>query len=212
MNLKNSTDWSNLFLRRMLSWCCKQVGVPVRQLHKAEFGNRTDCAYSGRGTWKRILVRIGPASCYPVKPHLYPGRTDEAFMSPLIEDRVEGLIAVTAHELTHAREHYRMKKQPAIRALRAWGSERQTMFEERRVLELFKQNREALLAEWSAEPSQRETQQRTLQEKRAEKVQKDLSRWTRKLKLAQTKIRKLKQRASYYERTLAAMRGSNNAT
>jgi hypothetical protein len=73
------------------------------------------------------------------------------------------------------------------------------------AVEEFRKARVELLAAWSTPLAERAAKpQPTAVERRAAKVTSDLDRWQRKLKLAQTKIRKLKQRAKYYERRAAA--------
>jgi len=208
MKLKNTTEWPDYFLRRMVSWCCKQIGLPPSKMKLAVFGNKTESPYGGRGGTYRIYVAIGPASAYPVEPFHYPGRTHDEYLSPRVADRLEGLVAVTAHELTHCLEHQRFNQVPAIRAQRlGWNSEAKTMINERKVHAAFVANREALLAEWNAPPASKpEKPKATAQEKRAAKALADLDRWQRKLKRAQTKVRKLKTRVRYYEQTLAAKR------
>ncbi len=223
MKLKNSTDWPDYFLRRMVAWCCREVGLPASVVHRIAFGNRSRGAYSGHA-WQsmRVHVSIGPESCYPTTGHLYPGCTSEAYRAPALQDRVEGLVAVTAHELTHLRDYHDHRErqrarnellragnfpQPLVKRRRS--GERHTMHEERRVIELFRAQRDSLLAAWSEAPTERAVKPvATIQEKRATKAQSDLERWQRKLKLAQTKCRKLKQRVAYYEKSLAAKRGT----
>lgn len=46
MKLKNTTSVPDYFLRRMTSWCCKQLGVPVRKIRKITFRNKSG-GYSG---------------------------------------------------------------------------------------------------------------------------------------------------------------------
>src|SRR3990167_5099169 len=122
MRLLNSTDFSGAFLRRMVSWCCQEIELSPRCLKQAKFRNRATCAYSGHAWGHRIVVSIGPDSKYPVKEHKCPGYPG---MSPRVADRIEALVAITAHELTHVREFNR-------RGVRMRSSERQTMYEQRR--------------------------------------------------------------------------------
>ncbi len=62
MRLKNSTDWPDWFVRRMLAWCCREIGYPIRQLHEAQIRNRSRGHYSGHAYYggRRIVVSIGP--------------------------------------------------------------------------------------------------------------------------------------------------------
>lgn len=75
MKIKNSTSWSDHFLRRMTAWCCRQNGLPVRRVREAVFRNRPK-GYSGTAYlgWGRIVVST---------------------------NTVDDLIVVTAHETAH---------------------------------------------------------------------------------------------------------------
>lgn len=203
MKMRNTTDWPDYFLRRMLAWVCKQVQLPVRTLRQVEFGKRKRGCFNGRAWLRRIRVVIGPASCYPVEPFHYPGRTNDQFLSPRMADQVEALVAVTAHEAQHVYGYH----------YGGGRGERHTRGEERRVHALFVANKEALLAAWQAAPAERPAKKpQSAQEKRAAKVMADLERWQRKAKLAATKIRKLKRQAAYYDRALAASRPVGGAS
>jgi hypothetical protein len=223
MKLKNSTDFADYFLRRMVAWCCKKLGLPQSVVKAAQFRNRSGYAYSGRA-WcgsMRFVVSLGPEDRYPTQAHLYPGRTSEAFRSPAYADRIEGLIGVTAHELTHLREvwterqlhverHVRLKMfggpQKLVKRRRG---ERRTRFEERRVIEIFRAERESLLAQWNEPPAEKPAKPKpSAVERRAESAILSLAQWQRKLKLAQTKVRKYKQKVRYYERKTAANQGN----
>lgn len=213
MRFKNTTDWPDYFIRRMLAWCVKELELPKDQLWHAHFGKRSRGCFNGRASicGRKIRVMIGPAEAYPVKGFLYPGRTDEAYRSPDYADQIEGLIGVTAHEITHLRQWVARKQSGRRTYERGLFNERATRYEERRVLALFQSQREALLAAWGKAQARAELKPKlTAVEKRAIKAQADLARWQRKLKLAQTKVKKLRAKAKYYERT-AAMRGKGAA-
>jgi hypothetical protein len=207
MKLTNSTDYPNHFLRRMVAWCCREIGLPPKTIRDAKFGNKSS-AWGGRGGVHRIYVGIGPDSAFPVEAFHYPGRTDDAFLGPRIEDRLEALVAVTAHELTHCQEHQHLNSLPMIRRLRrGWNSERKTMHNERQVLGAFRRQRETLLAEWSLATPKHAKEKPSIQEQRAAKVEKALANWQRKLKLAQTKVKQYRRKARYYEGAIAAKSG-----
>jgi hypothetical protein len=66
------------------------------------------------------------------------------------------LVAVLAHELTHLRDALELKdeerERPQIAALRRRGpGERNTMYEERRVLAIFRDNRGRLIEQWRSD-------------------------------------------------------------
>jgi hypothetical protein len=122
-------------------------------------------------------------------------------------DRVEALVAVTAHELYHCAADRHPDHRQRTRRRNSFGSsERLTHVMEVKVLRAFRANREALLAAWSADDAKPVTvkAKSNVVEKRAAKAANDLSRWERKLKLAKTKVAKCRQRVRYYERRQAA--------
>lgn len=60
MKLKNTTDWPDHFLRRMVAWCCRELDVPASYLRLATF-TKYRGSFRGRA-WhrsRRILIRIG---------------------------------------------------------------------------------------------------------------------------------------------------------
>jgi alkyl hydroperoxide reductase subunit AhpF len=197
MKIKNSTDWPVHFLRRMAGWCCRQVGLPASKLRQAEFRNRTTRSYSGHAYYGgRVVCSIGPAHRFPLAPDTRDGMAGE-----IIADRVEALVAITAHEVEHIHQ-FRTGKMNKI----AGRVEAHTRAVEVRVLRAFRAARETLLAEWSVEPVRIEKPKASIKERRASKAADDLARWQRKLKLAQTKVRKLKVRVRYYDLQQAASR------
>lgn len=125
----------------MAVWVCEQVGLSTDKVQEAAFGNRSRGAYSGFAYYSmRIHVSIGRGTSFPKKSHIYRGRKSEAYRSPAYADRLECLVGITAHEMTHLME-YDLKEKTG---------ERRTMENERRVTELFRQSRKSLVAEWSA--------------------------------------------------------------
>lgn len=195
MKFKNSTDFSDRFLRRMLSWVCREVGYPLRRIRDVEFGNRQTAAYSGRAWYsRRILVRVGPEPQFP-KRETRPGTNYKWLV-----DRTEALVVVTAHEVAHLLQYSdgRIHKLNDDRRC-----ERDARWQESRVLLAFRDARETLLAEWSDEPeveSKPKPAAKSKQEKNAEKADAKLREWQRKLKLAQTKVRQYKAKVKRYER------------
>lgn len=193
MKIKNTTEFDARFLRRMIGWVCRAIQLPVAAVRLVEI---TNCRLSSRGrAWpRRCLLRIGAADKFPREPFRYGGR-----MTPRCEDRIEGLIAIAAHELTHIKQ-YRDDESGRL--------EPDAVCKEHFVLGEFRKQREKLLAEWSAFEPKPVKQKPDIKEQRATKVFASLARWQRKLKLAQTKIRGLKRRARYYEKQQAASRAA----
>lgn len=203
MRLRNSTDFADTFLRRLVSWCCRALGYPARRLRAAQF-TRTRSAFRGRA-WqsRRILVRIGDDDkhAYP-QQHKYPGRVYAPEYT--LSDRMEALLMVTAHEIAHlARWHDGIGR---TREARVDGMALA-------VLEKFRPQRDELLAEWGRLSERKATPKLSVVDRRAAKTADDLARWQRKAKLAATKIRKLKARMRYYEKRQAAtscVKGAEN--
>lgn len=196
MKIRNSLDIPDWMLRRMTAWCCAEVGLPARKLKLAVFRNSRSLWGGCARWWKgQISVCISGPTNFPHSCNSH--EEGESF-----SDRIECLVAVTAHEAYHIAAHVGGERTRGYgtRHNRSGSSERTTCLEEMRVLRLFRANREQLLAEWGEAPEVAARPVIPIQEKRAAKARTDLDRWTRKLRLAQTKVRKLKARAAYYGR------------
>lgn len=198
MILRNTSSWTNRFLRRMLAWVCKEVDYPLQKIVEAEFGNRTTRAYSGRA-WasRRILVRVGPESKFPAKSRVFR----DGFTVGTMQDRLEALIVVTAHEVAHLRNGRNTKGK--------WGgTERYTDLQAKRVLEAFRENREALLTKWGQTTAAKEVKEKTAEEpgirpdvkRRALNAARKAAEWERKLKLAKTKRSQWNKKLAYYQK------------
>lgn len=199
MKLENSTTWTDSFLRKMIAWCCREVGLPVRHIKRATFRNCSP-AYRGRGWRYRILVSVGPDSKFPVvdKSNSIVGT---------VADRLEALILVTAHELQHANQ-YRESRITDLKRRRS--CERDARNAEGRALLQFRRDRHWLLPEWESVPESRQPKPKpSKREQNAERAAKNLERWQKKLKLAQTKVRKYRASVRRYERSgIIAARGT----
>lgn len=191
MKLRNSTDFPDYFLRRMVGWCAKQLGYSTARL-RAEFRNRREWfsghAYGGG----RIVVSVSRTEfAEPIK-----GRRHIAGVQVVYHDRMEALIGVTAHEIAHLCQ-YRDRRHKFAEHDAEWHAQR--------VLDAFRLGRDAWLAAWNEPPAEKPAKPKlSIAERRAEKAQADLDRWQRKLKLAQTKVKKLKRRVAYYDKRQAA--------
>jgi hypothetical protein len=196
MKIKNSTAWSDTFLRRLVSWCCRELEVPVRTIRTAEFKNGRR-AFSGYANGRRhITVRVGGVAQFPC-PAGYRD-SDEVYA-----DRIEALIAITAHEVYHLGARFVAEHQQRTRIGRNGfaSGERVTRAAERKTLVAFRQEREPLLAVWSIEPVARApSPQPSVQAKRAARVTVLLQQWQRRLKLAQGKVKKYQRKLRRYEK------------
>jgi len=191
MILQNSTTWPNWFLRRVVSWCAKQLELPHADIKASVFRN-SRCAWGGcaRGWRKAITVCVGKASYFP--------RTNRHGIN--LQDREDCLVWVTAHELAHIFQYLYVGAGTRQRGGRG-GSEDITEKFAKPIVARFQQERATLLAEWLTPPATcLRAPQLSVVEKRAVKAKNDLAKWQRRLKLAQTKVRKLKTKVRYYER------------
>jgi hypothetical protein len=195
MKLKNTTEWPDYFLRRMVAWCCHESGLPVRRLREATFRN---CAYSFSGHAygsMRIVCSVG-RSGFPASPDTRPGMSGE-----IIADRMEALIAIASHEIEHCCQ-YAERRSAALKKQR-W-SELVTRQHEVATLRKFREHREQLLTEWSEVPTPRASKSKPTQQERNEaKAREMLATWERKLKLAKTKVTAYKRKCRYYDRVAA---------
>ena len=198
MKIINTTDHSNRMLRRMVSWCCRQLDLKVGYVNEANFRNRSRRCYSGvacktrRGG--RIVVSIAKTNeLFPVKCRRRGPIQNE------YADRIEALVGVTAHELSHLCQ-YQDERHKLV--------EHDSEWHEQHVLNAFRANRESLLSEWNDAPkvTKKTSRQRSVQEKRADRVACHLQRWERKLKLAKTKVATYRKKTRYYEKAIAAKR------
>lgn len=192
MIFKNSTVWPNYFLRRMLSFCCKELGMPVRAIRDVAFRNSRSSWGGSASYWRgRITVCVGRAEHFPARGYRHGNGHQNT-----IADRTECLVWVTAHEAAHC-----LQNGTKTRAQGGGGSEIATEWHAKPVLEKFRAMRDALLAEWNEAPALAiKGPALTLTERRRAKAIADLAKWERKLKLAKTKVKKLKTRVNYYNK------------
>lgn len=253
MKFKNTTDFDDHFLRRMLSWVLQQHGLPAKRLWIVQFLNTR---HAFRGTaWRsgRMIVRIGAetstvskgqiyADCQPTTIHAindsaivrklmregtaevdgvcyrldrwqeqeprypmerkYPGRVNAPTF--MLNDRIEALVQVTAHEVAHfvRWQHTRKNREARIDGMSL------------PILADFREQRESLVAAWSAAPKPRATKPAlTVAEKNEAKARAVLEKWQAELakrqrgvKAAQKKVREYQTKVRRYDK-IAASRG-----
>lgn len=198
MKLKNSTTLSDRFLRRMTGWVRAEVGLPAAKLRQANF-TKTRRYCRGRA-WSsgRILVRVNVN-----RTEGYPLNWHHRGVELNLPDALASLVYVTAHEVCHLLNWHVPGRDRELRQHR--DLEPHCVRVGKRIMEMFLANREALLAKWNEPGKERQIKPTvSVSEKRTAKAQADLDRWLRKLKLAQTKVKKLKVKVAYYERKQAA--------
>lgn len=202
MKFKNTSDWPDHFLRRMLAWVQKQIAdKPIVKI--AQFRNKS---YRYRGYahyWTRkISVSVSPNSTgYPVNHSWCRAYTSPDGSQNILPDPIAGLVHVTAHEVGHL-IHYACGHQGR-------GSEARADAMARIVTKRFAEQREALLAEWNSAPVEKPKAVADPVQRRMIKAAKALARWERKLALAKTKVKQYQRKVGYYDRK-AATKGMSN--
>ena len=208
MKLENDTEWGDRFLRRLVSWCCRQVGCPVRSIQSARFHytrrTRGDIGAKWSGCFRAVRTdgtgKIRAAvACREHAPVVV---TFSSQKSAVIHDRTECLVMVTAHELGHA-SHWnesctRPSRSDGTPRKRSAGSEPAVGRLAWRAVESFQANRESLLAAWSMLPSAVERQVVSPEATKVAHYAGLLSQWETKLRRARTKVAKYRQRVRYY--------------
>lgn len=193
MKLTNTTHLAPHFIRRMVSWCCREIDLPARSVKVATFCRRTYGTGCNGRAWYRseILVRVGPDRGYPIQ-------WDHRGVELVIPDQLAAIVCVTAHELQHLKNWHTPGMDAKLRADR--DMEPHCVRIGKAVMLRFEEHRVELLAAWNKVPARQAADRgpRNIVAERAAKVTADLARWERKLKLARTKVAKLKQRVAYY--------------
>lgn len=194
MKLRNSTRWSDSFLRKMVSWVCRELDMPVRSIRSARF-HKAKNAFNGMawGWAGKIRVAIGDNSSRICE-------TRDG-MNEVYADDAELLVYITAHECYHVAARVVPHHRQSTRAGRSGSGEAITRAAGWKVLRSFREQRQALLATWDLIDPTNPTP--SVQESRAMDAEYRLSIWQKKSKLAATKIRKYKAKVAYYSRTLA---------
>lgn len=219
MNIKNTTEYPDYFLSRMLTWVCRELELPRAKLTEASFCNRNDGLTSGRAWYPdcRIHVSLGVVRWFkdpPQDPEIQVREVRDdwgkhsvpIWPSHLRTRQVDDLVRVTAHECFHVYAYVNdIRTRRIAKHHRPGSSEPQTRWHERQVLRAFQAQREELLARWMRKPSRRaQAPKPPAEELERERVADHLKRWERKLKLAQTKVRRYRRELKRAERQVQA--------
>jgi hypothetical protein len=193
VRVTNTTGLKREFLRRMTVWCAKQIGLPLEKVAQADFRNRS--GFGARGTaWRsgRIMVRFTKhTEGYPITRKNHRG-TDLYF-----RDQLANVVYLTAHELTHLMNWH---DGTDAQLRRERDLEPYCVRSGNRVMKLFEEQREELVAAWSAAIPARKAAKppKDPVALRAAKARLDLARWERKLKFAKTKVAKYRAKVKRY--------------
>lgn len=192
LELINSTNFSDAYLRKAIRWICKHLDMPYSQVWKVRVRNRRG-SYSGHAYGNHtITVSIGRPS-FPIK-QIWRG------ISTVLNDRTEMLISILTHELCHLRQHaQRDFEQQEV------GAEGEAAL----ILDDFRKDREALENAWNTTSKKTAKPKLSLVDTREAHAKELLAKWERKLKFAKTKIWKYRTKVRYYERKRAARPGAD---
>jgi len=225
MKIKNNTDFPDSFLKKMISWICKNPHMcwSVRKIRGGvEVRNRSTGHKATGHAWparERIVVSIGVSEMFRETVKDEKGFTVWALpekgrrRAPLRQGpsdqmaRVRALIDVMAHEIAHLTQWEK-------RSARGQYSETEANWKADRVLEAFAEDETGLTALWMELPRRdKEPKAKpSIREQRYERAKKNLANWERKARLAKTKLAKYRKQVQYYEKALdvdqiAAKRG-----
>jgi hypothetical protein len=213
LELKNNTDFPDWFIRRMISWICKndwiewstkkiRGGVEVRNRH-TNYRRHSGHAYPSR---ERMVLSIGTLETY--RPYIFeenengrrvPVRNEDGTFKlgePDPVRRIRAFVRLTAHELAHLAQYDRPKE-------RAQYSEREAERLARLVLGEFEEREAELTEAWMKPPAYADRPKKpkpTLKERNAAKARAKLKEWQRKEKLAKTKRKKYEKAVRRYEK------------
>lgn len=175
VKIKNTTDYPEQFLRRMILWVCKTLEADPKKLSEIKFRNRSGRTsghcYSFSGHLC-ISVRWCGLSEKPSGPFrtrsvegiiekegrltLGKGVVYEPAFPENIPHQIDRMVQVTAHEIFHRQavvegiaSRGRGGRSEAGIGKRKGSSERQTKWHDRMVLRAFQKNRDKLLDAWS---------------------------------------------------------------
>lgn len=202
MRIKNTSRFSYHFVRRMVTWACKEIGLDPKHLRKVRFTKAGGWCRGRAWDHGEILVRCGPD-----RPD-YPMDWTHRGVELIVKDATAAAIYVTGHELQHIKNWTtRINGKLLDTVLReSHDLEPHCVRMGKKVMLAFEDNREKLLAEWNKEPYVRAAAEappkKDIVAERFKKAKYDLANWERKLKLAKTKVSKYRDKVRYYQRTI----------
>src|SRR5258708_37560642 len=137
MKIINSTAWPDYFVRRMVSWCCKHLEYPVREIREIKLENRKRWPIGGRAflSQRRLVVRIPCTEVWEGAERGFRWAKDQTGL-----ERTRELVRVTAHEIAHLmldRIGVRSRRSRRTGKVSRGGSEQQTIWHENYVVARF---------------------------------------------------------------------------
>jgi hypothetical protein len=205
MKITNRTKYPTRALRRMVSWICKQLPFPVSQITELEVGNHSQ---GNSGT-------VDPVG-YKRTGRLNDRRRNYLLKLWLKEEPAftRNAVYTAVFYLAHAEYHNEKSN---------WTSSAYCQREADRIADRWQAQKQELWTEWS-KPDLRETAapiavgdvldpsvllremqsngrpKKSKKQVNAERAQAHLANWERKLKMAQTKVRKYRRQVRRYVR------------
>jgi hypothetical protein len=203
MKLINKTDYSAGYLRQIVKWVSREIGFKPYRAHTITFAN------SRRRSWSYRWSDSHNAAVLIAGEQRFP--RPQTSQWPAMPDRDTALMHATACVIgffAQAQESVKYQRGPVY----AKASELVAKFQDAQAAlgaaAMAQEDVNMIYAKVGLEgfeivdaPPQPIKPVVTPAQKRARKVEADLLRWQRKLKLAEGKIKKLKRRAAYYART-----------
>lgn len=212
LTIKNTSRIPDEVVRALLDVAREVVWDSSRLDVGIAIKNRTRGPWSGHAYRNRIVASVGPDSAFPITAK-YPGLSTAPEYT--VNDATEAVCALLAHELTHVRqlragrraseiecehacihalERLRTKDRPGVDA--AWAAAKARLATEAAVAEAAKAP--------EAKAARRAESTNKRREARLAKLLESQAKWTRKLKLAQTKLRGVKRKLAAADRRAAA--------
>jgi len=145
LKLINTIGWKSPWVRKVVQFCCKELGYPVRNIRLARFFLCHNGSFSGGAylTRQAIYVKISPMLSYPIQLAPQRGLPDLWLL-----DAMELLVNITAHEIAHLERFARFGCVWMIQGRRDTRSELETEQLARNVLATFRLARPLLLIRW----------------------------------------------------------------
>lgn len=208
MKITNTTKTPRIpdhAIRRMASFCCRELGMRIGELRQLTIRNRSDGETSGR-CWLRtgdIVCSVGMIlSDMPrdgaVKAPGWPGLYHQTDTRAL-RLRCVKLLDVLAHEIAH-RYTYLQGAARGPRNRRPGRCERSTQWHADLIVRAFQASPDDLLEQWLREPQRPErAAARAAADPRRLRAAKDaelLKQWERQMRLASTKVSKYKRKVA----------------
>jgi hypothetical protein len=205
MKLTNTTKWSDTFLRRMVSWACKEVGYPVRNIRLAKIVEDRGWGATGSSNWSNhtkdgsLTIKSGT-------------KTEFSDQDKHELERIAHMVYVTAGQIFYLHSRH-VGHKIADHGTSQASRRRKTKEVATRIRESFTAHGKQLIDKWNKprarkkeDPNKSCLPKQTPKEKKVEAAKKMLATWERKNRLAQTKVKTWQKNIVLLERAAAKER------